>query len=332
MALMHVECHSRDLTQSAIPVVTKVADSVDSVTGVRLTTFHIHGFWKVLLQEIERHRVLSFCSGSSRAMPAKLFRAQVRNEPFVPGYWGKNQGGMQAREELTGWRKAWNIRVWLLARWAAILASWCFEKMWLHKQLANRVLEPWLWVDLVVSSTEWNNLWLLRDHPDAQPELQAVVKMMKGLYERGEPKKLEPGEWHLPFVVEADKTFFCGASHDTEDRTLEELKTISAARCARASYHRSGAVKTFTEDSELVERLKGSRPIHASPFEHVAQATGTFDRTSNFVGFRQWRKDLPGESGGDYQYPQSKGALLKGYFKANPIARDKSGRFAKKGQ
>ena len=321
------------LSDPTVPAITKVADSVDEATGVRLTTFHIHGFWKILLQEIERHRVFSFCSGSSRAMPAKLFREQVLKQPFVPEYWGKNQKGMQARAELEGWRKTWVVRVWLWARFAAVFASWAFEKIGLHKQIANRVLEPWLWVDLVVSATEWQNFFQLRDHLDAQPELQTIAGMMRNLYERGEPKVLKSGEWHLPFVLEEDRTFFSGNTHDTEDRTLEELKTISAARCARASYHRQGQAKAFGEDVEFVQRLKGSRPLHASPFEHQAQATGGFQRFGNFVGWRQQRQDLANESGGDYQHKvmaskERRRQVLAYHRQRNlPASRDSRGRF-----
>lgn len=51
------------------------------------------------------HRVFSRNSSSSRAIPIEKMVQQVENDPVIPVYWGKNQKGMQAKEELDEWNK-----------------------------------------------------------------------------------------------------------------------------------------------------------------------------------------------------------------------------------
>lgn len=263
---------------------TTVAVAADPLApcGARLTTLHVTGFWKILLQEVERHRVFSFCVGSSRAIPARKFRRQVIERPFIPLHWGANRPGMQAREELTGWRLDVAVRAWLWLRWVAVFVSWLLDRVGLHKQVANRLLEPWATVDMVVSAPEWSNFLQLRDHPDAQPELRQVAAMIRYALDVSVPVKLEAGQWHTPFVAEGVNP-----------------QVTSAARCARASYHQ-WAAKTYDDDFRLVRQLSAATPKHLSPFEHVAQALEAPERCGNFVGFRQWRADFADEAGGSY--------------------------------
>ena len=166
---------------------------------------------------------------------------------------------------------------------AAIAAASIAEKMnefGLHKQVANRILEPFQLIDVVVSATDWDNFFALRDHPDAQPEIRDLAQVMKRAIDESTPKHMEPFDWHLPYVLDEER-----------DRPKSELVKISAARCARVSYKTfDGTNPKLEEDLTLFERLAKASPPHLSPLEHVA--TPTFGRYANFSGWKQLRWHL----------------------------------------
>lgn len=266
-----------------------LADSLNAATGDRLTTFQVR-VPKWLLAEINTHRALSRNFASSRAIPAKTIRKQVIKDPVVPVYFGANQKGMQSQAELTGWRLVLAKQIWKLARFPACGFHWLGEKIGLHKQILNRILEPWMWADGVISGTEFRNFFALRNHPDAQPEFGELARQMKLLYDSSQPRILQIGDWHLPYIEPEDLTSY-----------HEQVELISSARCARVSYLlRDGRRSNAEADLELFNRLVGAFPGHWSPTEHPAQALPTSDRYGNFVGFKQFRKFHKGESGGDY--------------------------------
>jgi hypothetical protein len=233
----------------------------DSVgpNGVRLTTWELT-YPRFVHAELMTHRLFSRNSASSRAIPTKKLMQQIRREPACPVWWGKNQSGMQAREELRGW-KLWLVqRVWLSARWGALFVAWLLTKLGFHKQIANRLLEPWMFITVIVTATEWDNWYRLRCHPDAQPEIGWVAKEMKRQYDAHVPRVLKAGEWHLPLV-----------DLDCDDPdNFYDLKEVSAGRCARVSYLTHDGKRDLSEDEALAAKLMSSQ--HWSPFEHVAQA------------------------------------------------------------
>lgn len=267
-----------------------VCDSINTATGDRLTTFVIT-FPRFALAEVNTHRSLSKSCASSRAVPAKKIRAKVWYEPVIPIYFGANQKGMQAKTELTGIKKWLAKQLWLKARFPAIAFHYLLEKVGLHKQLTNRVLESWLYVEMIITGTEWRNFFLLRNHPDAQPEFGFLASLMQVAYNNNVPDKLAPGEWHLPFVSNQERMWL----------ELAHLKTHSTARCGRVSYFLpSGTVSSLEEDERFAMRLFGSSPKHLSPSEHQSMALPTSERVGNLVGWKQQRKDFEGEAGGDY--------------------------------
>jgi hypothetical protein len=128
----------------------------------------------------------------------------------------------------------------------------------IHKQIANRLLEPFAHMTTIVSATDWENFFALRAHPDAQPEFQALADLMLEVYVGSEPKGLRAGEWHLPF---ADKYVEDGLSQ-------EQLVKITTARCARVSYLNFEGDISYEKDYKLHDDLLASG--HMSPFEHAA--------------------------------------------------------------
>src|SRR5271154_4389940 len=148
-----------------------ILTSRNSVTGVNLYTFLLT-YPRVILPEVNTHRALSRNTASSRAIPSWKQRSRVLAIPFVPVSIGKNQKGMQAGEELGGWRRAIAINTWKLARYSNVFASWILEKVGAHKQVVNRIVEPWTWTQQIVSATDLNNVFKLRNHPDAEPHFK----------------------------------------------------------------------------------------------------------------------------------------------------------------
>lgn len=326
-------------------------DSVNPV-GNRLTTW-ILTYPRWILAEINTHRALSRNTSSSRAIPVSKLIEQVRTNPAMPEFWGKNQPGMQADEELddTIKNQEWitNVptpenqnsfgrvitemvteremakRLWLQGRDNAVHTVEALVKIGLHKQNANRLLEPWLHVTSLVSFTESENLFALRAHKDAQPEFRALAYLMLDLYQKSEPRRLEKGEWHIPFGDKIDeKRLIDGALvkiHGEKwwetmdgDVILEEAKrNIATARCARVSYLNFDGKDDYEADIKLtLEKLAPSG--HWSAFEHCGEAMGGSTPCGNFVGWKQYRKFFPNENRPDdrvYRYSEEPGKWAK---------------------
>lgn len=268
-----------------------VADSV-SATGKRITTF-VLTYPRFVHAEFMTHRVFSRNAASSRAIPARKIRASVQQEPAMPVYWGANQAGMQAERELSGLNLFFVKLLWTKAAYLMLAVNWLFEKLGLHKQIANRILEPWFNITVVVTATEWANFYHLRNHAKAQPEIKALAEAMLEAQNSSTPTLVGYGKWHLPFV-EAAELLGLG---------VERALKVSVARCARVSYmNHEGLRSSFEEDQKLYERLVGEDPKHASPAEH--QATPSEDRSEpcgNFVGWVQYRKLFPSENLTEYK-------------------------------
>lgn len=273
-------------------------DSV-SEAGDRLTTMEVT-FPRMVLAEFNTHRMFSRNSASSRAIPVKRQLDRIMSDPFIPVYWGKNQSGMQASAELVGKEREAAIRDWLTARDYAVEQAKRLLSLDAHKQVANRLLEPFMWHTVIVTATEWDNFFALRANPDAQPEIQVIAKMMKELYAESQPTLLKVGEWHLPLIQPDER-------NGIFELTLEARK-VSTARCGRVSYLTHDGLRDLSADIKLYDRLVSGG--HMSPLEHVATPdfyvpeVGDFGdvhdpqsiMSGNFRGWKQLRKFIPNES------------------------------------
>lgn len=293
-----------------------LADSI-SPAGHRLTTFEVT-FPRIVLAEFNTHRMLSRNSASSRAIPVEKRIAQVEADPFVPAAFGKNQKGMQAESELEGEEAARAFLNWNAGKLQAIKMAAQLAACGVHKQLANRLLEPFSWHTVICTATDWENFFSLRCHPNAQPEIRTVAEMMRRLYDDPVhvPRALGHGEWHLPLVDSPDLD---GWDLRVVGNWSEiELARLSAARCARVSYLTHDGKRDPKADLDLYEKLTTNG--HMSPLEHPArpmtprelelfrQNSVEWRRTEwasvvtrthylgNFNGWVQLRKLIPGES------------------------------------
>lgn len=256
-----------------------VADSV-SEDGSRITTFELE-YHRFIHAEVMTHRLFSRNAMSSRAVPVKTLIEQVRENPATPIHWGKNQAGMQAKEVVEGKITA-NIDgiyfdttpkdLWEEASKVAAKYAEEMGNVGLHKQVVNRLLEPFQMMKVVLTATEFDNFFWLRLDPDAQPEIQELAKCMYEAMQESEPEMLEAGEWHTPYVKHfraSDGDAFLEYHVDNLGVSEEEAKAISASCCAQVSYRRLD--NTYDKAMSVYDRLGvGGNKIHASPFEHVA--------------------------------------------------------------
>lgn len=279
-----------------------IADSV-SEQGKRLMTVHAVYPW-FLHGEVMTHRVFSRNASSNRAVPVAKLIAEARSDEHraCPSFSVINAPGMQGgrpttEEERNALRWDWK---------AAALAATSMAEVMVNrggaKQDVNRLLMPYTHARVLISATEWDNFFGLRLHKDAQPEAQELARAIWEARKVSTPKLLRPGEWHLPFIDWDHKEL----PHDCNIK-------ISVARCARVSYEsfETGKRSTVEEDLKLYDRLVGAQPLHASPAEHQATPdsqpvwphnTGKYhtwcnpDEHGNLVGWRSYRKMLPGEA------------------------------------
>lgn len=299
-----------------------LADSL-SRDDHRLTTFEVT-FPRIVLAEFNTHRVFSRNSASSRAIPVVNQLRRVLEDPYVPGEFGTNQPGMQAGPALAGPGADAARAEWLSARDSAVahvirlisnadfcpapanlaqtveelgeaIASGALPEAWLnvHKQLANRLLEPFMWQTVIVTATEWSNFWNLRAHQDAQPEIQRVASLMREAWNQSEPDRLRDDEWHLPLMGS-------NGGHPDDELLPHEMRLkVAVGRCARVSYLTHSGRRDAQADVTLHDRLVESG--HLSPFEHVARPMSAEELSKgewcgNLRGWRAYRKDLPGEA------------------------------------
>jgi thymidylate synthase ThyX len=261
-----------------------VCDSV-APSGVRLTTFVVT-YPRFIHAEFMTHRVFSRNASSSRAIPVKKQIEMIEKEPVIPIAFRKNRKGMQAGELLDNQEEA--VRLWLEGRDRAVDIAKRLADLEVHKQYANRVLEPYAHITVVVTATDWDNFFALRCHEAAQPEIHALADLMYDAYLSSTPRELVNGMWHMPFA----------GGMDWSDLSSQEHLKCSVARCARVSYlNHDKTEPTPRQDFELYERLVGNAPLHASPAEHQAMAIGDASvRSGNFRGWIQYRKTLKNEN------------------------------------
>lgn len=282
------------------PLISAVilADSI-SPDGVRLTTMELV-YPRFIHSELMTHRVFSRNASSSRAIPTKRAIQMIRNNPSVPASWRLNQPGMQGYEVAPLAVALAAQDVWLRAMESAIGYAEEMDALGIHKQVVNRLTEPFAHIKVVLTSVYWENWDGLRNHHAADPTIKVLAEAVCAARASSTPKLLLPGQWHLPYVSDAEADE-CG---------IEVARKISAARCARVSYNNHDGTKTNVEaDIRLHDRLLIDQPIHASPAEHQATPDKRYQATleskpiwcqahlhGNLTGWVQYRKMLPNEN------------------------------------
>ena len=257
-----------------------IADSV-TAGGDRLTTMEVQ-MHRFVLAEFNTHRVFSRNSASSRAIPIEKQIAKVAQNPACPIEWGSNKSGMQAGDPLLDEDARKAQEIWISASKDAMRHCRELQEIGVHKQIANRVLEPFMWHTVIVSSTDWDNFFEQRCSPLAQPEIRKVAEKMCSVYKNSVPLLIMPGEFHLPYIQEEELYL---------DLSIKIKASI--ARCARVSYLTHDNEHSIEKDIILFDRLANANPPHWSPMEHVATPLAAgLNASGNLSGYAQIRHNL----------------------------------------
>jgi thymidylate synthase ThyX len=299
-----------------LTITAKVIAHSVSPDGIEVTSLQLR-YPRFIHSEVMTHRVFSRNASSSRAIPVERLIEDIKRDTAMPIHWGKNQPGMQANEEcneLVRWTKAPLSQVigkvsrehaWQMTRDNAIQMAEFFNEAGYHKQIVNRILEPFSHINVICTATEWSNFFDLRLHPDAQPEIHELAKQMKIAMDNSTPDKLQYGDWHLPYITPHEKLEIAvwkevgtPVMENFIALRYDDLIKMSVARCARTSYlTHDGKEPNKEQDLKLYDRLVGSVPLHASPAEHQARPMlSDEDRRykSNLSCWVQYRKILEG--------------------------------------
>lgn len=315
-----------------------IADSV-SPDGRRITT-GVFTYPRFVHSEVLTHRDRARNSASSRAIPWRKFRSRLPTEdaaeyamnktlienfsempsvqmlhpkcmmqmiltdPVIPIVWGAEKAGMQTGNAVSDEVAREAEKVWLAARDHCVAAADKLAALGIHKSLCNRLTEPWMWITVIMTATEWNNFYRLRVHPDAEVHFQRIAGMIKDARNASTPRTCRYGEWHTPFVqgeeagaiMDEAKAGAFGDRFALDPRLA--VRYISAGRCARVSYLTHDGKRDLAADVELCKRLieRSDDVLHASPLEHVACCDHKDQHSGPFRGWRQFRKEFPNEN------------------------------------
>ena len=261
----------------------------------------------------------SFSVSSTRAVPFAKMLEECRDPRLAaaPIHWGRAQRGMVPGDEIddvekcVNWsdvifdadrsqigipdefitrrecaRRLWDLHGALSADIAEAMVKFCDP----HKSIPNRMMQPHLHYNVLMTGTEpgWLNFFGLRLDAAADPIVRALAEVLWREWNESQPRKLKPGEWHLPYADDEqsyeEASEFCEGeliAHEYEHYSPvpaglgdvdARLKQMSVARCAHLSYtsFETGERMTVDQCLKLYDRLVGSVPIHASPAEHQA--------------------------------------------------------------
>ena len=262
-------------------IVAKIlADSVNE-QGNRLTTFELT-YSRLIHSEILTHKMLCSNSASSRAIP---FAKMAEQLTAMPVRFGQANPGMQDKGEDYN-KEVYNDgsgefispqEAWESSKFSAMWYAKRFYEAGYHKQVYNRLTEPFQMMKTVISGTEWANFFWLRNDSAADPTLHELARCMQEARDESVPQLLKAGEWHLPYVLtdyEDGKQVYL-IEQEVEGwgtagyyMTLENAIKVSCARTAAVSFRNEdyGLEKCL----EVYARLIGDERKHASAMQHAA--------------------------------------------------------------
>lgn len=241
-------------------------------TGTELVTFEIE-FPRIILAEINTHKMLVRNTQSTRAVPIKSMLEQLENDFYMPKFWGKNKSGMVATEENNqfisyDFGTMTRENLWLYAKSVASEIAESYSNAGYHKQIVGRLLEPFSMVRMVISGTEWDNFFNLRIEPSAQPEFRELAIKMYLALKNSVPFDLYVDEWHLPYIERIPHNRELHYYVDDKEVDLETAKKISLSCIAQTSYRKHDTSEEKADN--IIDKLFNGDVIHASPSESIA--------------------------------------------------------------
>lgn len=238
--------------------------------------------------EFMTHRVFSRNASSSRAIPVKRMIEQVRENTVIPPKVFMNQKGMVGETEADPVTTTAFHVLWGEAAENACKTAEMMERLGIHKQHVNRILEPFQFIKVIVTATDWYNFFVLRLAPDAQPEIRELASAIYDEMNRYHNKDVG--------VLELDKEHIVVSLPYITDEDIKEigkeeyhlLMKISAARCARVSYNNhDGSKPDIEKDLKLYGHLYDSK--HMSPMEHACIRDEDHRKNANLTGWKSLR-------------------------------------------
>lgn len=233
-------------------------------------------FPRTALAEFLTHRVMSKNTASTRAIPIESHVAFVRNNPYIPD-WTKNQAGMQGGELSETAKLFATDNLMLILEQVCDFVEYLGGKpelanLGIHKQDAGRYLEPFSYITLRVTATEWKNFLWLRDHYAAYPPIQKLAQAILKAIEKSEPFELLAGEYHLPDItrVRDEEGVLHYYSPAGLELSLQNAIDLSMSLNAQQSYRK--ADDSMQKAESIKDKLFGGNRVHASPSEHIAIA------------------------------------------------------------
>ncbi len=277
---------------------SKRKESDDELITMELT------FPRIILAEVNTHRMFSRNTSSSRAIPFHKMVEAVENNPFIPMAFQKNHKGMQGSEYVDDYDLIEDLeQKWLMARDNAVKSAQTMHFNYdVTKQMCNRLLEPFMWTTMLVTTTKeglYNFFrlrcpayrfdetavykskqeavadgygselkttiqWLKKNEGQAEIHMMELAEKVYDAYRESVPEELHEGEWHIPYLQEIKDM---GNEVSTEDAIK-----VSASICARVSYtnfdHDEDDVEKHTQ---LYRKLVNNKPPHSSPLEHIGR-------------------------------------------------------------
>jgi thymidylate synthase ThyX len=306
------------MKHSKLQITVKIIAHSIAPSGQHIVSWELE-YPRFIHGEFMTHRLFSRNAASSRAIPTQTLIDAIRKGAASPIHWGANEPGMQANSELDDESMAYAMRLWDEAANDAAESALAMFLVGAHKQIVNRLLEPFQTMKTVMTATCLDNFFWLRNHKDAQPEIRELARLMWEALQASRPMKLKAGEWHVPYVFsfrDSEGKLRYGSEPQGdypdglwkfEEYTLQEALAISASCCAQVSYRK---LDDGLEKAQMIyQRLVESEPVHASPFEHQAtpmrnkpdfrnKGVTHKDRDGNFwsgnlVGWIQHRQLIP---------------------------------------
>jgi len=171
-------------------------------------------------------------------------------DPAIP-LWTKNQKGMVGGELSQGAIDKATTESLKMRDQMMTFVQYLIS-IGVHKQDANRYLEPWMRVAVIITGTEWDGFYKLRNHPHAQPDFQEYAAEMERLDKATLSNPISLGEWYKPWP----------------DLNL----AANVCKAASVSYANHANDRNDEDYLRIHDDLINADPRHSSPAEHCAMA------------------------------------------------------------
>jgi hypothetical protein len=250
-----------------------IADSINKY-GHRLTTYRLI-YPRLILSQLNTAKMLSKNTASSRAIKLSENIDRILKDPFIPDSWVKNAPGMFCADTIDDIDEV--KKIWIDSSINACNYARELVKHNLHKQYANRIIEPYMFSDTILSGTDFDNFFHLRISHDAQPEIQTLAELMYDEYEKSNPTLLTYGQWHLPYIDTIFENNEIKYFVNGEQLDLDTAIKVSVSCCGQVSYRKLNT--TVTKALSIYDKFVSGDKIHAC-----------YDKDTEFLTKTGWVK------------------------------------------